>query len=693
MEHIAYIKTKPVLSGKESTPDGAITGNGDLSCILGNSPKGLRLYIAKSDLWLIREMPGPKGMKPLCNIDIDVPQDMYDNYYVEQDMDKAEIRCLFRNATKRLLITVRIHKTENSGTVEISGNYGETPVAIAPPDEASKETVDVFNDGDIYVSGRKFLKDDEILLDTLGYCALKKVSDNKYYFCAATNFDVENPKEQVLDMANNITEDRCAELKKQHAEAWREFWNKSSFKLSDELLENWWYASVYLMAVCSGNTKFPPGLYANFITKENINWASDYHLNYNYQGPFYGACITNHVEFTDGYHVPLEQFVPKGQRDAQKLNCGGVFFPVGILPFGIYSEYTPGIKFPFERLSLGQKSNAIHAADILAFRWKYTRDKEYAREHAYPFIKECLKFFEDYAVFEDGRFSIKKDAAHEVPYYADDFDEKKYEFYINDTNNLVTLGMLRLGLESAIDMANALDVDRDRVEMWQFMLDHLTPFPTFIRHFQRVFRYTEIGMDWNDSNDIGLQHIYPAGCIGLSSDKKTLRTARNSFWQNGRWLDGNSCCSFYPCAVRIGINPKIITKNLTENVAKKGLPNMLFNYGGGCLENCSIVPNTLSEMALISHQGILRVFEVWDKSIDCEYKHLRAYGGFVVDGSIKDGKIGDITVYSECGEKLRFSNPFKKCVVITSDGEHEFDTAEVEIDTHKDEKIVIKSAE
>ena len=33
MEHIAYIKIKPVLSGKESTPDGAITGNGDLSCI------------------------------------------------------------------------------------------------------------------------------------------------------------------------------------------------------------------------------------------------------------------------------------------------------------------------------------------------------------------------------------------------------------------------------------------------------------------------------------------------------------------------------------------------------------------------------------------------------------------------------------------------------------------------------------
>ncbi len=62
MRHIAIIKGKPVFSGKRSTPDGAINGNGDLAVFLGNSPSGMR---SKCDLWYASETFKKGGIKPL----------------------------------------------------------------------------------------------------------------------------------------------------------------------------------------------------------------------------------------------------------------------------------------------------------------------------------------------------------------------------------------------------------------------------------------------------------------------------------------------------------------------------------------------------------------------------------------------------------------------------------------------------
>lgn len=55
MKHTVTITTPPVRSGKYAIPDGALCGNGDMSAILGNSGTGLRIYLAKCDLWMADE--------------------------------------------------------------------------------------------------------------------------------------------------------------------------------------------------------------------------------------------------------------------------------------------------------------------------------------------------------------------------------------------------------------------------------------------------------------------------------------------------------------------------------------------------------------------------------------------------------------------------------------------------------------
>ena len=92
MKHTAVITKMPQRSRKASIPDGAITGNGDLAVILGNSPEGMRIFLSKTDLWHAVEKESEGGLRPVGYIDIPIPEKLYRNYRVEQDMDEGLLR-------------------------------------------------------------------------------------------------------------------------------------------------------------------------------------------------------------------------------------------------------------------------------------------------------------------------------------------------------------------------------------------------------------------------------------------------------------------------------------------------------------------------------------------------------------------------------------------------------------------------
>ena len=689
MKHIVKITEKPQLSGKQSIPDGAINGNGDLGIILGNSENGLRVYISKCDLWQGIEHQDNCGLRPLGYIDIPVPAELYENYCVEQDMDIGELRCRFSCGEKVCKINLCTCKTENSILIEISGNVETKPVLKVFEGETAGEKGEFSENG---VDGvfRSF-SGEGYIFETHCFAAMKNAGQ-KFYAAIATNHDVENPKAFVIKKASEFTEEKFDSLVSEHRSAWEKFWSKSAFHTDDEELELGWYASQYFLGGCAGNEHFAPGIFANFVTVENPGWHSDYHLNYNYRAPFYAACSSNHVELTDCYHAPLEEFIERGKEFAKKWGCRGIIYPVGIMPGGICSEMDPDNKLWFERLFLGQKSNAIHVADIMVFCWKATRDNAYAAEHAYPFIKECLQFYEDWMIFENGRYSIVKDSAHEVPYYWADFDPKKFKKFINDKNNCLSLGMLRLCLDAAIDMAETLGIDEDKQKQWKDILEKLSPFPTFYRKFQKVFRYTEKGQKWCDGNDVGLQHIYPAGCVGmLKSDAELLKIARNSFSQKDScWVDNNAVCSYFPMAARLGIDPELIIQKLHAlSKEKKLLPNMLFSFGGGCLENCSIFASTLNEMVMQSFEGTIQLFPCWNRGRDVKFETLRADGAFLVSSEMKNGRILYVDILSEAGERLVMKNPYRSSKIEIDGREFKTEDSIISIATSAGSKIRI----
>ena len=124
------------------------------------------------------------------------------------------------------------------------------------------------------------------------------------------------------------------------------------------------------------------------------------------------------------------------------------------------------------------------------------------------------EFWEDYLKFENGRYVIYNDSIHEGSG--------------DDMNPILSLGLVRTLFKNMIAMSEELGVDADKRAKWQDILDKLSAFPLQERGGKTVFRYSEKGMAWCDSNTLGIQHIFPAGAIGLDSDPKLLEICHNT---------------------------------------------------------------------------------------------------------------------------------------------------------------------
>ena len=213
----------------------------------------------------------------------------------------------------------------------------------------------------------------------------------------------------------------------------------------------------------------------------------------------------------------------------------------------------------------------------------------------------------------------------------------------------------------------------DRHAHWQHILDHLSGYPVYERDGVEVFRYSEVGQDWEDGSCmVGLQHIYPADTLDLDSDPKLLETAKNTitahYWG---WDDNNHTMSFMPAAARVGYDPETILRNLREKSLspEHAQPNLYLKYGGGGIEACSTVTATLQEMLLQSCRGTVRVFADWPKARDAAFTDLRAYGAFLISAKLSGGIVQSVRVVSEKGRPLTLINPWPgQAVRLTREG-------------------------
>ena len=213
----------------------------------------------------------------------------------------------------------------------------------------------------------------------------------------------------------------------------------------------------YLMVAGSG--KYPQNLQGKWNEEIIPPWSCDYHLDINLQMNYWFTDALGMDYANEAFFSFCESLIPKGRERAKNLYaCRGICFDHAIDLYGamFHDAYGWG--------------SWLGAAPWLAqhfYRhYLYTADIDFLRDRAYPFMCECLDFYEDFAFKKNGKLCISPSTSPENRFVgAGDLPISVCE------NSAMDISLFRELLVYAIDAAKALEIDASR---WQKLLS-LTP--------------------------------------------------------------------------------------------------------------------------------------------------------------------------------------------------------------------------
>lgn len=666
-------------------PDGPVLGNGDIGAALSAQPQlgRLGIHLGKNDLWNSHSHWETPGARTYGVLNLFCPQ-ASGTFRAQQRLADATVTAWLEGEEAAITLETRVLRQSNLmvQTLRCTRGQGEVRLELSPVEEDPEGRAWVeIRDGRIW-GWKEFAT-------PLQQWPCKACSITQVLGKPGPAFSIAAGEEvKIFTVLHTNLESECyealcendlAELDleaglRQHRRWWREFWEESALSIpSQPLLERFWYVSHYLMACCCQEGKFAPGLFGNWVTTDSPAWGGDYHLNYNYEAPWWGLYSSNHMSITEPYDQPLLDYMPAAQKAARdKLGCRGLYTLVGIGPKGLRTAALTDGQGRDDVNYWGQKSNAAYGAVNMLMAFYATYDQDYGRK-IYPYLAQTARFWLDYLRWDGERYVVERDCIHENQAAARGVFSWADENTPDDgdhRNPLITLGLLRMLFQGLLDVCGECGIQAPEQGRWEDVLHHLSQFPTMLRQGRRVFRYTENATAWNEeSNSLGIQHIFPAGCVGLGSDAELLEIGRETFRQLDRWEDYNAFPTYFPAGARLGIDPATLLDHLTEQIQKHGYPNGFLFFGGGGIEGCSGVPCTLNEMLLQSHEGVLRLFPVWDLGQDAAFTTLRAKGAFLVSAKLAGGEISSAQVVSERGKDCAICLPFPASLEVRCGGE------------------------
>jgi alpha-L-fucosidase 2 len=446
-----------------------------------------------------------------------------------------------------------------------------------------------------------------------------------------------------------------------HEAWWGSFWLRSTVDLPDSVLEKQWYREWYKFGSVARRGAPPITLQAVW-TADNGKlppWKGDIHNDLNTQLSYWPAYSGNHLEaglsFLDWLWRcrPVFRDFTRTYFGTMGLNVPGVSTLAGA-PMGGWIQY-----------ALSPTVSAWLAHHFY-LHWRYSLDRRFLRERAYPWIADVALHLDQLALRgPDGKRRLPLSSSPEI-------NDNKREAWFTSTTNY-DLALIRWLYGAAAELAGEIGYTADQ-RRWRTLLNE---WPALSRDSADGSLLVGPGVRLTESHRhfSHLMAIHPLGLIDRAhggEDRTAIAASVARLDSLGPSLWTGYSYSWFGCilaragegeraagALRAFAECFCLPNTFHANGDQSGTGKSSFTYRPFTLEGNFAFAQGIQEMLLQSHSGIIRVFPaVPSEWQDVRFTTLRAEGAFLVSAKRKEGHTIEVRVTPEQDGTLRLMYPF-----------------------------------
>jgi len=470
---------------------------------------------------------------------------------------------------------------------------------------------------------------------------------------------------------------------------WTNYWNQSSLTVPDSLIERQWYLENYKFA-CAARDYAPPITLQAIWTADNGNlppWKGDIHNDLNTQLSYWPSYSGNHMKEAQGFTNWLWNSKPVFEKYTRHY-------------FGVAGLNVPGVT-TLEGKEMGgwiQYSCSPTVSGWLAhhfyLEWRYSMDKSFLKERAYPWIRDVATFFENISVTgAHGKRKLPLSSSPEI-------NDNRITAWFTETTNY-DLAIIRWTYTKAIELANELNLTSEAAH-WQ---QQLSQWPELSKDAMGGLSIApDMALPESHRHFSHLMAFHPLSLLNYSNteDRKTINASMNLLEQKGsmNWV-GYSFSWQANMYARMGDGQKA-AETLQKFASCFTLPNSFHVNGDQCegklssfryrpftLEGNFAFASAVQEMLLQSHDDVIEVFPAIPAAWrEASFNHFRAEGAFVISAKKENGNVKSITIVSEKGGELDLKNPFEK--FRTDNTDYKLIGEVIKIQTKPGQRIVLQ---
>jgi len=475
----------------------------------------------------------------------------------------------------------------------------------------------------------------------------------------SSSLESGEPAERAKATVVSAMETGWNTLLSEHRQWWKDYWSQSTIRLPNPILERQWFLEQYKFGSASRRESPPISLQAIW-TADNGGlppWKGDFHHDLNTELSYWPCYSAN--------------------RLTQGMTYLGWLWKTRTAGFDWTRRFfkLPGLNVPMttdlEGRQIGGWRQYTHSATTAAWlahhfylHWKYSKDRAFLEERAYPYLHDAAVFLEAFTSHKDGqgKRTFPLSASPEIN------DNRPDAWFLEPTNYDVALSRWLFG--AAGELADELGLNQD-ADRWRQVLNELPelavdddgllvapgyPLKESHRHFSHLMAIHPLGLlDW-----------YRGG-----RDREIIAKSIAYLEHLGTdWWTGYSFAWLANLDARIGngegaqevleiFSTAFTLKNSFHcNGDQSGKGFSRFTYRPFTLEGNFAAAAGIQEMLLQSHGGIVRLFPaVPDSWKDVSFTTLRAEGAFLISAQRSNGEVTHVEILSEKGGPLRIASP------------------------------------